>query len=82
VGGYALGGRPGRDATATASAGPAGSPTSVYPHGEIDIAVGTTDIRPDEYARMIVQRLDAVVLPKAFDRLRRRLLPYSAMRVL
>jgi chloramphenicol 3-O phosphotransferase len=51
------------------------SQTLVYAHGEFDIAVDTTVTGPDECARTIVQGLDTIALPKAFDRLRQRLLP-------
>jgi hypothetical protein len=36
------------------------------------MAVDTTTTGPDECARLIVQELDAVPSPKAFDRLRQR----------
>lgn len=55
--------------------GLARSQTMVYAHGEFDIAVDTTDTGADECARMIVQGLDATAGPKAFDRLRQRLVP-------
>lgn len=55
--------------------GTARSQTMVYAHGEFDIAVDTTNTGPDECARMIVHGLDAIASPKAFARLRQRLLP-------
>jgi chloramphenicol 3-O phosphotransferase len=58
--------------------GLARSQTTVYAHGDCDIAVDTTSTGPDECARLIVQRLDALPSPKAFDRLRQRPLPVSA----
>lgn len=58
--------------------GLARSQTTVYAHGDCDIAVDTTSTGPDECARLIVQRLDALPSPKAFDRLRQRPLSVSA----
>jgi chloramphenicol 3-O phosphotransferase len=52
--------------------GLARSQTMVYTHGEFDIAVDTTSAGPDECAMTIVNALDVVALPKAFDRLRHR----------
>ena len=49
------------------------SQTAVYSHGEFDIAVDTTATGPAECAVTIVQGLDAIAPPKAFDRLRQRL---------
>lgn len=51
--------------------GLARSQTMVYAHGEFDIAVDTTSTGPHECATTIVNGLEAVALPKAFDRLRR-----------
>jgi chloramphenicol 3-O phosphotransferase len=52
--------------------GLARSQEKVYAHGERDIAVDTTNAGPQECAVTIVNSLDAVTSPKAFDRLRRR----------
>lgn len=51
--------------------GLASSQTTVYSHGECDIAVDTTRASPHECAMIIVNAVGAVPLPKAFDRLRR-----------
>ena len=51
-------------------AGLARSQRTVYAHGAYDIAVDTTVTGPDECARTIADALEAVPLPKAFDRLR------------
>lgn len=52
--------------------GLARSQTTVYAHGEFDIAVDTTSTGPDACASAITDALGAVPAPKAFDRLRRR----------
>jgi chloramphenicol 3-O phosphotransferase len=52
--------------------GLANSQTTVYAHGDCDIAVDTTRGDADMCARAIADALDAVPAPKAFDRLRRR----------
>jgi chloramphenicol 3-O phosphotransferase len=51
------------------------SQTTVYAHGECDIAVDTTSADPHRCAETIVQALGEVPAPKAFDRLRRRRRP-------
>jgi chloramphenicol 3-O phosphotransferase len=48
------------------------SQTTVYAHGEADIAVDTTSTTPEACAQAIVTVLDSLPLPKAFDRLRLR----------
>ncbi|HEX8346354.1 MAG TPA: AAA family ATPase [Actinoplanes sp.] len=48
------------------------SQTMVYAHGERDIAVDTTCADPHECAVTIVNALDVIPSPKAFDRLRHR----------
>jgi chloramphenicol 3-O phosphotransferase len=55
--------------------GLARSQTVVYAHGTPDIAVDTTDTSPADCARQIAGLLLTVTPPKAFDRLRHRLLP-------
>jgi chloramphenicol 3-O phosphotransferase len=52
--------------------GLAGSQTMVYAHGEFDIVVDTTTTGARECAIAIVNTLDTVAVPKAFDRLRDR----------
>jgi chloramphenicol 3-O phosphotransferase len=44
----------------------------VYAHGDADIVVDTTSASANECAVAIVDKLDAVAFPKAFDRLRDR----------
>jgi chloramphenicol 3-O phosphotransferase len=48
------------------------SQTLVYGHGDRDVVVDTTASSPQECAREIVAALGAVVVPKAFERLRQR----------
>jgi chloramphenicol 3-O phosphotransferase len=52
--------------------GLARSQAGVYAHGEFDIAVDTTSTGPTECAMTIVNALEAIPPPKAFDRLRHR----------
>jgi chloramphenicol 3-O phosphotransferase len=52
--------------------GLARSQTAVYGIGEFDIVVDTTSNSADECAAAIVQALDLLSFPKAFDRLRGR----------
>jgi chloramphenicol 3-O phosphotransferase len=47
------------------------SQTTVYAYGAYDIAVDTTNDDAHTCATVIADALDAVPLPKAFDRLRR-----------
>jgi chloramphenicol 3-O phosphotransferase len=51
-------------------AGLARSQVAVYQHGDRDITVDTTTAGAGECALAIVEALDAVVPPRAFDRLR------------
>lgn len=53
-------------------AGLASSQSTVYAYGEYDIAVDTTSDDPITCATTIVDALDVVPSPKAFDRLRQR----------
>lgn len=46
------------------------SQTTVYAHGEADIAVDTTSADPETCAHAIVTALNSLSPPKAFDRLR------------
>ncbi len=48
------------------------SQTTVYAHGDPDIAVDTTSTSPEACARAIVSAWDSLPSPKAFDRLRHR----------
>ena len=52
--------------------GLARSQAGVYAHGEFDISVDTTGSDPNECATTIVNALEAIPSPKAFDRLRLR----------
>lgn len=52
--------------------GLARSQSTVYAHGEFDIAVDTTSTGPDACALTIVNAFGTVTSPKAFDRLRGR----------
>ncbi len=52
--------------------GLANSQTTVYAHGEYDIAIDTTSAGPDAGAMTIANALDKIPSPKAFDRLRHR----------
>jgi chloramphenicol 3-O phosphotransferase len=52
--------------------GLARSQTMVYAHGESDIVMDTTSTGANECAMTIVNALDAIPSPKAFDRLRDR----------
>lgn len=52
--------------------GLARSQSTVYAHGDFDIAVDTTGREPGECARTIVNALGSLRSPKAFDRLRHR----------
>jgi chloramphenicol 3-O phosphotransferase len=52
--------------------GLAASQTGVYDHGDNDLVVDTTQRTAADCAREIVDRLDTIGHPKAFERLRRR----------
>lgn len=55
--------------------GLAASQTLVFSHGDNDIVVDTTHRSAADCARDIAHRLDAISLPKAFERLRRARAP-------